>query len=169
MDVQQFNMLLSKAHTDAKCFGLLYSFYYKRIVMQFCKKFGKEFAEDVAQDFFIKIIKSDKKYEYINSPTAWVYTCCINIAKTKLTKENSKILFNEEFGTEANFDFDSDFEKLCLDLELDGLDDETKKIIFLHYWEGYCFEEISEILGISYDALRQRHKRLKKKLKNILN
>ena len=168
MDAQQFNILLNNANKDEKAFELLYNFYYKRIVAQLAKGFGKEFAEDVVQEFFIRLVKFDKKYEYINNPTAWVYKCCENIAKTKLAKENYKISFNEEIGVSSALDFDFDFENAFIGTELNKLDDISKDIIILHYWKGYSFEEISEILGITYDAIRQRHKRLKKKLKNIL-
>lgn len=166
MDIWQFNTLLNKAYYDEKAFERLYDFYYKRIVLHFCKYFGKDLAEDVAQDFFIKIVVSCKEYEYIKNPTAWVYTCCANIAKTKFAKETREITFNEEFGVDT--DFGLDFEKLFLGVELDRLDELTKKIVILHYWQGYHFEEISKILGITSDAIRQRHKRLKKKLKYIL-
>ena len=73
---------------------------------------------------------------------------------------------DEEFYIGKNIS--SDFEKLFLGIELGQLDDITRKIIVLHYWEGYSFEEISEILSINYDAIRQRHKRIKEKLKDIL-
>ena len=169
MDAQQFNRLLNNACKDEKAFELLYDFYYKRIVLQFCNYFGKELAEDVAQDFFIKLVESDKKYEYINNPTAWVFTCCANIAKTKFAKETREISFNEEFGLDTNADLGLNFDKLFLGIELDQLDDLTRKIVILHYWKGYNFEEIAEIIGINYAAIRQRHKRLKKKLKNILH
>lgn len=166
MNVPKFNILLNNANKNEKAFEILYNFYYKRIVAQIAKNFGKEFAEDVAQEFFIRLVKSDKKYEYIKNPTAWVFTCCENIAKTKLAKENGKISFNEEIGVSSALDFD--FENTFIGTELNKLDDISKEIIILHYWKGYSFEEIAGILGITYDAVRQRHKRLKKKLKNIL-
>ena len=166
MDAQQFNLLLNNANKNEKAFELLYNFYYRRIVAKIAKSFGKEFAEDVAQEFFIRLVKFDKKYEFINNPTAWVYTCCENIAKTKLAKEKGKISFNEEIGANSALDFD--FENVFIGTELNKLDDISKDIVILHYWKGYNFEEISGILGITYDAIRQRHKRLKKKLKFIL-
>ena len=166
MDVQKFNKCLKKAHRDKKSLEFLYDFYYKRIVFHLYKDFGRELAEDVAQEFFIKLINHDKQYEYINNPTAWVYACCKNIARTKIAKENRDILLDEELCVSK--DLSSDFDKLFLGTVLEELDDVTKKIVVLHYWEGYGFGEISEILGIGHEAIRQRHKRVKAKLKNIL-
>lgn len=166
MDAPQFNRLLNIAYKDEKAFQQLYDFYYKRIVFKFLGQFGKDLAEDVAQDFFTKIVESDKKYEYINNPTAWVYTCCANIAKTKLAKENRTVPLEEDLCAENGSDLNCD--KINIGIEIGQLDDLTRKIIILHYWKGYSFEEISKILDITYAALRQRHRRLKKKLKNIL-
>lgn len=167
MDARQFNVLLNKACKDEHAFELLYDFYYKRIVLRLSNCFGRDLAEDVAQDFFMKLVMSKKQYEYIENPTAWVYACCANIAKTKFAKETREITFNEELCSET--DLDLDFEKVFLGIELDQLDELTRKIVVLHYWKGYHFGEISEILGITSDAVRQRHKRLKKKLKYILH
>ena len=166
MDAQKFNKWLRNVRRDKKSLEVLYNFYYKRAVSFLCKRFDRELAEDVTQEFFIRLINNDKQYEYINNPTAWVYTCCINIARTKIAKENRDILLDEELCVSK--DLSSDFDKIFLGTVLEELDDLTKKIIILHYWEGYSFAEASEILGISYDAIRQRHKRIKAKLKEFL-
>ena len=168
MEASHFNRLLKSISKDEKSFNELYEYYGRRIVFRLTRVYGKEIAEETLHDFFLKLIKHEGKYEYIQKPTSWVYTCCENIAKTKLAKENYKISFNEEIGVSSALDFDFDFENAFIGTELNKLDDISKDIIILHYWKGYSFEEISEILGITYDAIRQRHKRLKKKLKNIL-
>lgn len=44
------------------------------------------------------------------------------------------------------------------------LDEESQKIIRMHYWEGYNFSEISKILCLKAVTVRQKHNRAIKKL-----
>ncbi len=48
------------------------------------------------------------------------------------------------------------------------LDVTEQKITEMYYWEGYKLKEIAEILGLKYSSVKQKHKRLIKKIKNSL-
>ena len=56
----------------------------------------------------------------------------------------------------------------AFDRAIKGLDETSRKLIYLHYWEGYSLRETAEILGIDYAAIRKRHGRIKAKLRNLL-
>lgn len=176
MDERIFNRLLNTINKDEKSFDIIYNFYYGKIVNYLLDKYGKEIAENVAQDFFLKLLRQNKDFDYINYPTAWVYACCRNLAKNKVLKTYSEIELtdiSEDFDYDDCVDeikFDNNSEKV-LDLYdgLKQLDYSSKRLIYLHYWLGYGLDEIAKIFHINYATLRQRHKRLIKKIKKFLN
>ena len=166
MEKREFNALISKINKSERAFETLYDFYYKRIVYRLSRSYGRELAEDVAHEFFLNLIKSDKPVKEVDSPAAWIYACCENLAKTKIRKERETPIGEFYEGNPAeNF---TDGMNADVKAALSFLDEISRKIVYMHYWEGYGFEEISEILGVSYAAVRQKHKRLKAALKNIL-
>lgn len=44
--------------------------------------------------YFLNIIQREKPFNFVRYPTAWVYTCCRNIAKNKYVDNN---IFHNEF------------------------------------------------------------------------
>ena len=166
MEAKEFNHLLQKTHIDEKSFNKLYNFYYNRIVRHLLGRFGKEIAEDAAHTFFINLLKSDKKYEFIRKPTTWVYTCCDNLAKTMVSKKKKETPLLLDVESKPLHLIDENLADIGIAVE--KLDDVSKQIIYLYYWEGYSLEEISEILNISYTAIRKRHSQIKVKIKNFL-
>lgn len=163
METRRFNRLLNSIKIDVNAFDELYRFYGRRIVFRLSGIYGQELAEDVSHDFFLKLITENKDYGYIEKPTSWVYTCCENIAKTRIRLDSKYELLNEEAVCK-----DIELENLEIKKALDNLDDVTRRIIELFYWDGYNLEEISEILHIKYATIRKKHSRAKAKLKKLL-
>ena len=163
MEARKFNRLLRSIAKDVNAFDELYRFYGRRIVFRLSRIYGRELAEDVSHDFFLKLITENKNYGYIEKPTSWIYTCCENLAKTKIKLNSKYALLNEEAACN-NFEF----ENLEIKTVLDNFDDVTRRIIELFYWDGYNLEEISEILHIKYATVRKKHSRAKAKLKKFL-
>ena len=168
MDKIKFNFLLSTLRSNTKSLEIIYDYYYPRIVYHLAKKYGRQFAEDIAQDFFIYLLKSEK-YEYITNPTTWIYMNCDSMAKRKVgydarytsLSENDLVDHNE---ADIIFQTYGDFAEI-----IDKLDDIEKRIVDMYYWEGYKLKEISDITGIKYNTVKQKHKRLLKKLKKFFD
>ncbi len=169
MEANKFNRLLRNIK-DERSFGALYDFYYKRIVYHLKNRFGKEAAEDAAQKFFIKLLTDDKTYMYIERPTTWVYRCCENLAIDTAEQNNKTLSLDDSIEcpqTTVEMEYfgvsDGAFDKA-----IKGLDETSRKLIYLHYWEGYSLRETAEILGLGHAAVRKRHGRIKAKLRNLL-
>ncbi|MDE7395981.1 MAG: RNA polymerase sigma factor [Clostridiales bacterium] len=164
MDEKEFNKLL-KDLSIAKNFNKLYSFYYPKIVSHIYFQFhNKNLGEDVAQDFFLKLLHKGVD-SYIERPTAWVYTVCDNLAKDTLTKNKKYALSLEDIKLSKP---DDTFETVLFGEYKDRiktLDTETYDIIIMHYYEGYRLKEIAELLNINYSTVRQKCFRGLKKLK----
>lgn len=169
MEEKKFNKLLKNAKTDEKAFNELYSYYYKRIVYEITSYAGVDLAYDVAQIFFLNIIQREKPFNFVHYPTAWVYTCCRNIAKKIMVNNEKYILIDDNIEAESVIGHDN----LTIDLEwidtvqplVSDFDEETRKMLYLLYVKGYSLKEIAIITNIKYAAVRKRHSRVMKHLK----
>ncbi|MBR4800614.1 MAG: sigma-70 family RNA polymerase sigma factor [Clostridia bacterium] len=174
MNALEFNLLLKSIRTNARALERIFKFYYPKIVYHIGKKCGKPFAEDVAQDFFKKLLETETA-EYIKYPTAWVFLNCESIAKRKLRYDSRYVYMTDEAFAKKSQEMNEDMHDEILKEEVYGelydsinrLDEIECKIVDMYYWEGYTLKEIADVLGLKYDAVKQRHNRLMKKLKNI--
>ncbi len=161
MTEKEFNKLIKKVAVDKNALIKIYDFYYRRITYFLSRTYSREFSEDCAQEFFLSLLKKPVS-DYVKNPTAWVYRCCLNIAKDKIVKENKYT----ELKSDEKVDFESSIENFG-DLydKLKMLDKEEFEIVRLVYWDGYNLKEVAEILGVSHASVRKRYSRIIKKLK----
>lgn len=165
MNAQKFNKLIKLIKIDATAFKEIYIWYYERIVF-YLISYGKEFAEDVAQEFFLKLLLHDSEnMDYINMPTVWVFKCCQNLAKRKKLNENKYICVeNDELQIEQE-EYDDIY---GIKDKLSELDEKSRKIIMMKFWYGYTSKEIADELEIKPNSVGQLIHRTIKKLKKIL-
>ncbi len=168
MNEIEFNLLLKTLRTSERALEKLYNFYYGKIIYHIGKKYGRTFAEDIAQDFFNSLLEKEK-FGYVANPTTWVYLNCDSLAKRKV-KYDSRYAYSDLNQIIAEVDVLTK-EELYGDLyyAIKQLDKTEQEIVDLYYWEGYKLKEIAAILNLRYDAVRQRHKRIIKKLKKFFS
>ena len=117
-------------------------------------------AEDVVQDVFVKLIRSDitiekgKEKSYILSMTA---NKCRDFLKSASVAFNAPFEDASEVGSDIEIDED-DTEMYAAVAELP---DKLRVAIHLHYYEGYSLKEIAEILDIAPSAVSMRLTRAK--------
>ncbi|MBR3461362.1 MAG: sigma-70 family RNA polymerase sigma factor [Clostridiales bacterium] len=117
-------------------------------------------AEDVVQDVFVKLIRSDVTISQ-GKEKSYILTMTANRCKDFLKSAN--VVFNDPFddaveaGSETEFDED--------DTEMyeavSELPDKLRVAIHLHYYEGYSLKEIADILDIAPSAVSMRLTRAK--------
>ena len=166
MEVREFNNLLRKIDGDQSALERLYRFFFPRIVRHVSLKFDSELASDVAQEFFVNLVRIGPKQNYIEYPTSWVYACVDNIAKRRLSYENRYVQLSENEELKSipnNLGLKEEIEEL-----LQNLDDLSRQIIMLFYWDGYNQNEIAKMLNLTPSAVRKRHSRALKTLKALL-
>lgn len=169
VDVFKFNLILKQCERDNKAFETLFDFYYPRIKLHVHKKFPDACADDVAQEFFLQLMKSHG-FKYVQNPTAWVFACCDNIAKRMLIGESATLplLVSENYSVSEDL-VETEILNDQAKRVFDALgDDCTKKIFYLYYWEGYNLREIAQLLSLNISTIKQRHARGIKKIKNLL-
>ena len=167
MNELDFNLLLKSIQKSERSLEKVYSFYYPRIVYHLGKKYGKALAEDVAQDFFKKLLEKDS-FEYVKNPTAWVYLQCDSIAKVKIRLDSHCVYTDYQIEPEDEEEVFREEVFGDLYFVIKKLDVTEQKITEMYYWEGYKLKEIAEILGLKYSSVKQKYKRLIKKIKNSL-
>lgn len=165
MNEIEFNFLLKTLHSNSHSIEVLYNYYYSRIILHIKKKYGRVLAEDVAQEFFNGLL-DEKTFPKVAHSTAWVYSRCENIAKRKVGNE-SKYLYTGEIAETAEEDTLYK-EEMYGDLyyAIKQLSDVEQVIVEMYYWEGYKLKEIAKALDMQYATVKQKHKRIIKKLKN---
>lgn len=165
MEAPEFNRLLKELTQDTHAIEKMYSFYYPRIVQHIGRKYGHILAEDVAQEFFLKLIQICDTQAYVEHPTSWVYACAENIAKRKL-RNDSKYTYSSIEVVAANAG--DPINKILTKDILDKLNDKERQIIYLFYWEGYNQNEIAHLVKLTPSNVRQIHSRAIKKIKKYI-
>lgn len=166
MNALLFNYYINKARYDAAAMESLYDYYYHRIVLHIGLRYGTNFAEDVAQDFFRQLKSEQIKFGYIRYPASWVYKCCENIAKKYYNEQKKFTELQTNFFDNGQIVFNED--NALLYNAIKKLEDDERKIIYLYIWEGYSFYEIAAMVNKEYSAVRLRYYRALKKLKNSI-
>lgn len=165
MDTKEFNFYIKNAYVDYSSLKAIFDFYYPKIVLHIRLKFCPEIAEDVAQDFFLKILNGNfREINPIEYPTAWVYTVCDNMAINMLRQQSKfdSIADTDDYAVEPDFS-DSEY----VDELTAGLTDDEKKLIYMRHYEGYSLKEIAALNGQKYANVRKKYSLTMKKMKKV--
>lgn len=120
-------------------------------------------AEDVVQDVFLKLLKSNKAFESMEHVKAWLIRVTVNQCldyKKSFYRKNVVSLENQVIPLKEN--------EQCIIEEIFQLPTEESSIIYMYYYEGYTIREIAEILGKKQNTVNSKLTRARKKLKKLL-
>ncbi len=169
-------LLLACKKNNAKAQLEIYNRYYKamyntvyRIVNQ------PDDAEDVMQEAFIKAF--DKLHSFKGNSTfgAWLKRIVVNESLTWIRRNKSdKYVDIEKVNLPElkESDFDDAIDKCRIEQILQSimqLNDKHRIAMSLHFIEGYDYEEIGEIMHVSYANVRTIISRAKTKIREKLN
>lgn len=122
-------------------------------------------AEDIVQDVFSKLIEKHVLFDKRNEK-AYLMTMTANKCKDHLKSAENRScvdLESEEWHLEY-YDGFTDRNKAVFD-ELMRLEEQFRVPIYLHYYSGYSYKEISRILKISESAAAMRISRGKEQMR----
>ena len=136
---------------------------------------NKQVAEDVTHEAFIKAFSKLDTYKMQVPFNAWLRRIVINEALMYLrSNKNDADNFDEPSlmtisdNVEEVEGFDNESDKIVLNAILQ-LKDNYRTALQLHFVEGFDYEEMCEILSISYANCRTLISRAKEQLKLKLN
>ena len=152
---------------DSDSFTQLTRYYYPAMVAIAHSILGnRDSAEDAAQLAFARAavklpqLKDNKKF------AGWLAVICRNAARDLARRQNDRKVPDEYLG--AVDKPDSDGPKEAVKEALKKLSDSAREIIYLRYYDGLSYEQISSVLGISEQAINGRLRRAKKKIAEYL-
>ncbi len=158
----------------------LYDTYAKKLYFTSLRITADSFdAEEAMHDTFLRLHRLPDK-EQIKKIENWLTSVCIRISIDRLRKRKSEALFRQELAAEAaeensigqeisngkeppQYSVDSIKKALLL------LPDGYRLILSLHLFEGYDYEEISQITGLKESSIRSQYLRAKKRLTEIIS
>lgn len=133
-------------------------------------KGNKANIEDAVQTTFLQMLKKEMIFESENHEKAWIITVASNTCKNMLKRKHNQNISLDEYQLDVANDKNED-NKDVLEA-LFNLPDKYKRIIYMHYYEGYSGVEISKMLNIKentiYSYLSKGRDLLKEELKEDL-
>ena len=166
---------------------------YQDQVFNLCYRFlgDHQEANDSAQDIFLKVYRSLKKFRLDSSFSTWLYRIAVNTCKNRIKsleyrfKKKLRRLDHHgpESGNNASVDLADDSRSPLAELEkkersliiqkaIDALPEAKKTMVLLRDIEGLSYAEIAQITGFNLGTVKSKLARarsdLKKKLMGVL-
>ena len=123
-----------------------------------------QYAEDITQDVFVKLIDSRKSFETEEHLKAWLLRVTINLTKDLF----SSAWFKRTSELDENISYTSEEEEGDLPQAVSALPKKYRTVIHLHYYEGYHVDEIAQITGVSVGTVKSQLHRGRQMLKTIM-
>ena len=126
-------------------------------------------AEDVVQDAFISYLQNVNRLE-INNVSAWLYKVTYNhcLNKLKATKRR-KWFFFEDITEEPAVYMEDNLSMPEIMEALKRLTPQERALLYGRAMNGQSYDELSQIMGASPQALRKQYERVKKKAAKYLD
>jgi RNA polymerase sigma-70 factor (ECF subfamily) len=152
---------------DAESFTELCRRYYPAMVAIAHSLIGdRHLAEDAAQETFAKAAVKLPQLRQTNKFAGWLAAICRNQARDMARRENVAQA-NDEVSTKAA-ESEKDDSSDAVRQALKKLSAPAREVVFLRYYDGLSYERISELLGISEQAINGRLRRAKRKMADYL-
>lgn len=120
-------------------------------------------AEELTQEAFLKAWKGLPQFGFRSSLKTWIYQVAINLGRDWLRGHKTLALDHEY---EAQYEENS--EQQAIHESLFELDEESRTVVILYYWEGMKQDEMAKILSIPDGTVKSRLFTAKSKLKEKL-
>jgi len=158
-----------------------------------CYRFLGDYQEanDSAQETFLKVYRSLKKFRFESSFSTWLYRIAVNTSKNKLKsaeyrhKKKTVSLDNlvSQYNGSPAIKIQDETHSPAMELEkkerirviqeaINALPPEQKAVVTLRDIEGFSYEEIVEITGFNPGTVKSRLARarmdLRKKLRSVI-
>lgn len=130
-------------------------------------------AEDIVQESFINFFTKNRKFDLQDDQAvkAWLIRITINRCKDFLRSawHRKTIPIDEKTNDVESPDTPGVSAENSLLEDVMKLPKKYRAVIYLHYYEGYKFTEISKLLGVNEKTINTWHNRAKKLLQESVN
>ena len=137
---------------------------------------NNEDAEDLTQQTFIKVWLSISTYHGYSGFSAWIYKIAYNLFIDWLRRKSFDLNQTDYWWDNCVDDDSIPFEKAAdrqmagrIYKAVDGLDNDKKHVIHLHYYQGLSINETAKVLGIASSTVKYRMREALKFIRSKLN
>ena len=127
----------------------------------------RHLAEDVAQQAFAKAALKLPQLKKESRFAGWLAVICRNVAKD-MARRSKNFQTTDDLSMIAAKSRDDDSTAETIRKAISKLSASAREVIFLRYYDGMSYEQISAVLGISEQAINGRLRRAKKKMADYL-
>jgi RNA polymerase sigma-70 factor (ECF subfamily) len=160
-------LVRSAINGDAEGFTELCQRYYPAMVAIAHSVLGdRHLAEDAAQQAFAKAAVKLPKLQKENRFAGWLAVISRNIAKD-MARRTENLQCTDELSIAAAKSSDDETAEVVREA-ISKLSASARELVFLRFYDGMSYEQISAVLGISEQAINGRLRRAKKKMAGYL-
>jgi len=153
---------------DEEAFDRIFEKYHVPIY-SICYRFTRNDADarELTQDVFIKVHRNLRKFNERSKFFTWVYRITVNTCISFKRRNRALPPFLEAeprrdpVGQRVRL-------KVAIDDALRRLPDRQRMAFILRHYQGYTFDEIGDIMGITTGAAKANHYQAVRKLRNYL-
>ncbi len=149
---------------DLNAFSALFKGYYSVLYDYGLKISGNvALTEDCLQDFFIYLYDNKQNFGEVNNIRSYLFVSFRRAVFKKLKKERVFLDYDEAIENRAKFDFSPEeiaikqelttMKRTVLTELLNSLSVREKETVFLRYYSGLTPNQISTVMGISYQSV----------------
>ena len=152
---------------DADSFTELCRRYYPAMVAIAHSVLGdRHLAEDAAQEAFAKAAIKLPQLKRKRKFAGWLAAICRNEAKNIVRRTNDRYTLSDRLTEVGQPGLDENVELVRLAIR--KLPASAREVIFLRYYDGLSYEQISSVMGLSQQAINGRLRRAKRKMAEYL-
>ena len=153
---------------DEKAFDIIFEKYHMP-VYSICYRYTRNEADacDLTQEVFIKVYRNLKKFRMRSKLFTWVYRITVNACISFKRRERRLEPLSETLS-DTRHSGKRVALRVAIDDALCKLPERQRMTFILHHYEGYTFNEVGEIMGISTGAAKANHYHAIRKLRKLL-
>jgi len=185
-DTDDKELIRKVAQKDLRAFQKLYERHHSLVFNTCCRLLGDiQQAEDISQEVFLRIYRSASSFRQTSKVSTWIYRIAVNLS-LNIIRRNKKFRWWKSLGSfleeeqgkgkllfvsypdEPEKAWQKREAEAVLKRAVDSLPEKQRVAFVLHKYEALSSQEISEILGISSNAVEVRIHRAKRNLQKKL-
>ena len=162
------SLVLAFKKGDEKAFDRLYEKYHLP-VYTICYRYTRNEADaiDLTQEVFIKVYRNLQKFRLQSKVFTWLYriaiNTCISFKRKERPFERLPAAVPQTRSSRERIGL-----KMAIDEALGKLPDRQRMTFILRHYDGYTFEEIGRMMGITTGAAKANHHHAVRKLRLFL-
>lgn len=166
------NLIIAVADGHPDCLDGIYSIAGGRMLAVAVSVAGKDCAEDILHDSFIKIARFARKYKKGTNPYAWLMKIVRNTALDYVRSRKAHTEVGaDEFYSLSSLDYSPEKRENAIMLEsaIAKLEPDERKIIYYRYYLDMTVREIAKQMKCGKSSVQRTAERAEAKLKNLLD